>query len=979
VNDGNARELQITRPFDAQLQQRDPKLPLDNVNACIFNGEDAPESSSVPDAVSRTIQTVDEMFPAQTDHHAKEKSQWPIWIQIFQALLLISTNNIWHDIETSFTCLEGLETLLVGIKEANGELATHLLFSALKLDSPESLELTRFLLRSGVSPNSTHPKPSFSSRWWTALHEAVYRHSQESVRLLIEFGANPQPNSDMALYTHRLIMSPENLYGEYSIMHLPSLVDNGIRSDDYDPTHGVPPLFLALRNGALPCAQALLDAGADPNYWHPLLFTALHGAVSMANLGMVRLLIKAGALPNIRPLESLTTPLARAAKLQKVKTVFSPLQAAVQSKNLPIVEYLLNCGAKPDMDIEMDQCRNFEPYYAEPAESCLQMSASTRNYEMMRLLLRSHANPNFRHQDTSTVLQIVCGSTSSRERYHAALMLLRYGAEINALPARRAGRTALQAAVEVDDYRLTEFLLYQGADPNTPATQGGITAMEAAVKCGSRDLKCLLINNGNLEVTFDPEIDERIPRRYLELAVSAGNVTLLESIFMLGSGRNFSLSDEDANRVVKAAIVEGSLSLVQKLLTIYPQINRSWLLCESVWQGKSEIMEWILSWLPHHIVNLPPYIQPSPLWIALHQRNSYLVRRLLLAGADPNHTSYHVCRRELSSTSDYIEGMTSKVELPIEQAISPGHRQWEDRTEMVELLVSHGAQINCYIGAADSPSLLTTTPLIRALKEGKYKIADVLVRKGANPNAADETNKPAIIYASLAAQYCLVESLLEHGANANGSSDWGSPVQALACHRTESASDMQALIRTCRLLLDSGGDVNADPTKYCTMTALQGAIGHGTQELVEIFLEADANIHAPAFSYRGKTALQAAASTRNFKLVKRLVEMGADVNAPPAETGGATALQYAAICGYVNMAIFLLEHGASIKAPGSLKEGCTALQGASNNGRLDMIHLLLENDQDPDTVEERCRNSAGFAEEQGFTQIAEFLRGYKRQ
>jgi ankyrin repeat protein len=297
---------------------------------------------------------------------------------------------------------------------------------------------------------------------------------------------------------------------------------------------------------------------------------------------------------------------------------------------------------------------------------------------------------------------------------------------------------------------------------------------------------------------------------------------------------------------------------------------------------------------------------------------------------------------------------------------------------MVELLVSHGAQINCSVESYVSLFLQSSTPLILALKEGRYKIADLLLRKGANPNAADETNKTAIMYASLAAQYCLVESLLEHGADAKSSSHWGSPVQALARHRPDSASDIQNLIRTCRLLLDSGGDVNATPSGPSRMTALQLAIDCGTQELVEIFLEADANIHAPAFLVEGKTALQAAASTGNFKLVKRLVEMGADVNASPAETGGATALQYAAYSGHVNMAIFLLENGAAINALGSLSRGLTALQGASKHGRLDMIHLLLENDQDPDTVEERCRNSAVIAEKEGFMEISKFLRGYKR-
>ncbi|RBR23071.1 uncharacterized protein FIESC28_04066 [Fusarium coffeatum] len=983
LNRGNARKLQTSRTSHASLQQHDPKLLLNEDNACSSILNYVPKSVSVPDVVSRTIETVDEMFPMLSDHHAKEKSQWPIWIQVFQALLLISTNNIWHKIETSFTFLDsfvdlvlpkgyrgGLETLLIETKEIHGELATHLLFSVLKFDSPESSKLMRFLLRSGVSPNSTHPKSSFGSRWWTALHEAVYQNSQESVKILIEFGANPHPDSNTTSYRSHLDMAPEHLR-DYSIMHLPSAVDNGIRSNDHDHSYGVPPLFLALRNGSLHCAAVLLDAGADPNYCHPLLFTALHCAIGMANLGMVRLLIKAGALPNIRPLERLTTPLPSVAKLQK-KTVLSPLQAAVRSKSLPIVEYLLYSGARPEMARDLKKCRNYKPYYANSVETGLQIAASAGDLEMMCLLLTSDANPNFRHRDTPTALQIVCGSPSMSplERYNATLMLLQHGADINASPVPRGGRTALQAAVEADDYRVAEVLLHEGADPNAPA-------MEAVIKCGSQALNRLLIEKVNHEVALDSRDEETYLTRDLELAVSAGNIALLKSIFTRGDDRNFSVSVEDAERAVKAAIVKGSLSLVQELLTICPQIDSSWVLSETVWQEKSEILEWILSWLPCQMLNTT---QPSPLWIALHQRNSSLVRRLLLAGADPNYRSCHICRPKLSGAADCPKYMSRELESPIEQAISPGHGPSEEDTETIQMLVSHGADINCRMGHIYSSVMSGDTPLLFAVKQGKYKIAELLLHKGAEPNAVDiQTGQTSIIYASRAANYGLVRLLIENGADVKNPSSWGTPIQALTDHRIYVAPEViRNLARICRLLLDSGADVNANTTIDCSMTALQTAIVRGIQELIEIFLREGANIDAPAFRNGGRTALQAAASTVNFKLVKRLVEMGADINAPPAKEGGATTLQYAAMSGHVNMAIFLLEHGASVNAQGSLLAGVTALQGASEYGRLDMVHLLVENDQDPDTIEERCRDAANISEKKGFTQTAEFLRGYKR-
>ena len=324
--------------------------------------------------------------------------------------------------------------------------------------------------------------------------------------------------------------------------------------------------------------------------------------------------------------------------------------------------------------------------------------------------------------------------------------------------------------------------------------------------------------------------------------------------------------------------------------------------------------------------------------------------------------------------------MSETLEAPIVQAISPDHGPSKEDTEMIQILVSHGADVNRRMGNHHFSPISGDTPLLFAVKHGKYKIAEFLLYKGAEPITADrETGQTSIMYASRAANYGLVKLLIEHGADVRISSSLGTPIQALTYRRVDGPPEtIENLAMICRLLLDSGADVNANQTMTCEMTALQGAIDCGTQELIDILLEAGANIHTPAYWYEGKTALQGAVSTGNFKLVKRLVEMGVDVNAPPAAVGGATALQYAAIAGHINMAMFLLEHGASIKAPKSSRGELTALQGASRYGRLDMIHLLLENDQDVDTVEERCRDSAGIAEKEGFMEISNVLREYKR-
>ena len=307
------------------------------------------------------------MFPVL--YTRQSNVQEPVWIKTLRALIPISTNNLWDNTRTSFWCLnyfldlvfsnnhlEDLEALLVEAKETNGTLATHLLFSAIRVDSTESLKLMRFLLHHGISPDTTDPKPSFSSRWWTALHEAVYWDSQGSLRLLVEFGADPHPNSEAILFKKPLKIPPEHLR-DCSIIELPKGPYECDTFNDYGHCHEIPPLFQAIRNGSLTCAQMILDQGVDPNYFHPLLLTALHCAIDMNDLGMVKILTKAGALPNIRLGEELNTRLPRVnSKRQEGKTLLTPLQAAVRSKSLPMVEYLLYSGARPEQARDRPIC-----------------------------------------------------------------------------------------------------------------------------------------------------------------------------------------------------------------------------------------------------------------------------------------------------------------------------------------------------------------------------------------------------------------------------------------------------------------------------------------------------------------------------------------------------------------------------------------------------------------------------------------------
>lgn len=130
----------------------------------------------------------------------------------------------------------------------------------------------------------------------TALSQAVVFHKVESVRLLLENGADP------------------NLCGP------------GV-----DPPLASP--FLHYHDpDSLKIVGLLLDAGADPNVHGTFGRTPLHQAVEVGDLALVRALIAAGADVNA------------------ASDLGSPLERAASNGRPVIVEELLQAGADPSAD-----------------------------------------------------------------------------------------------------------------------------------------------------------------------------------------------------------------------------------------------------------------------------------------------------------------------------------------------------------------------------------------------------------------------------------------------------------------------------------------------------------------------------------------------------------------------------------------------------------------------------------------------------
>ena len=249
------------------------------------------------------------------------------------------------------------------------------------------------------------------------------------------------------------------------------------------------------------------------------------------------------------------------------------------------------------------------------------------------------------------------------------------------------------------------------------------------------------------------------------------------------------------------------------------------------------------------------------------------------------------------------------------------------------ILLKAGAEIN----AADPNNI---TPLLMALINGHYDFAAFLIDQGADPNLADETGRTPL-YAAVddhtmpesnlpspreidnkLTSMDVIQALLAHGANVNAQLKKQQPYRT----KVDRGDDTMLGTGTTPLLRGGqsgrcGSDAgpagqrrrSEDPTKF-GMTPLMAAAGLGTKE--------------EDTTGRKKTEAEAIAS------IKLCLDAGADVNA--ADNQGETALHGAAQKGWDQVVQFLADHGAKLDIKD--KKGRTPLDaamGLMGNGGFD--------------------------------------------
>ena len=353
----------------------------------------------------------------------------------------------------------------------------------------------------------------------------------------------------------------------------------------------------------------------------------------------------------------------------------------------------------------------------------------------------------------------------------------------------------------------------------------------------------------------------------------------------------------------------------------------------------------------------------APLMEAVRGGHAEVAKFLITRKANVNltepcdgHTALHCASRKGNvAMIDLLMSKGAKHDVRDKRGRTPLHHAAErDHKDALAYLLDHGADLN----HVDHEGW---TSLMMAANKNHLQIVNLLLLRGANPNIVNKSSGISALHeAAFNGHFEIAQCLVDRGADVNAADNNGwSPLMWAAQERHISVVNL-LLLRGAdpNLVGQRGGNYN-EP-------ALSDAASNGNLEVVKHLVAGGAD--AIFIGKSGKTPMQMAAGKGHVEIVefltlaidRDLAKLREDIESARSESVvvrllgknenryGLTHLHRAAASGHMETVTCLLDHGADVNAMNY--EGWTALMLAVHHCYLPVVNLLLLRGADPDLV-----------------------------
>ena len=425
------------------------------------------------------------------------------------------------------------------------------------------------------------------------------------------------------------------------------------------------------------------------------------------------------------------------------------------------------------------------------------------------------------------IITFVLNAISTQGELHDVFDLLDKSTEdINFRDAE--GKTPLLIAVLEGNLVIVQVLLQHGADPNlcdhngnTPlilaAYFGHFDIAKALVEAkadvqardeeGSRAL-CYAAQQDNLDIVkylveqTDSDIHHQNFKRVTPLMKCVGHFEVFEYLAGLGSDINaVNVNHADA---LLAALAGDHLNTVTFLLDNGVNVDQQ------------------------------DYQGVTPLFMACHKQLTYLVKRLLEAGANPNI-------------------MTSQIVTPLQAAAATD----EGCAEIAALLIQHGADVNF----VDEKGVSALN--IAALK-GHSEFAEVLIKHKADVNNITKSGHSPLFLASHKGHEQVAKHLIKAKAHVDIQDKDGDTALLMACQ--------EGHFQIVKMLIKAGASINY--VNFKGVTAIDRAVYNKFTDITQFLVDNGANVHSQAI--RREQLIHLSVQNDDVETTQVLIDNGAD-------------------------------------------------------------------------------------------------------